>query len=82
MSLLIPCAPDLNDKDQALIASAYERACDQLVEQHGYSSEDLAAVIEPMVDTLIRCYRAGEKNEEGLARYAVAYAIRGRRQHA
>jgi hypothetical protein len=39
MSLLIPNAPDLSSEDEAFIASAYERACDDLVDEHGYTPQ-------------------------------------------
>ena len=75
MSLLIPHAADLNVEDHAKIAEAYEEACDRLVDQHGYTPDRLSDVLDPMVGALLALYRAGQRSENTLSRYATAKAL-------
>lgn len=80
-SLLFPDATDLSDEDHAKLAEAYELACDELVGELGYSSEQLSEAIEPMAVALLALYRAGQHDKVLLGRYASFQAIKAKAEH-
>ncbi len=74
-SLLFPEASDLSQAEHAQLAEAYELACDKLVEEYGYTPELLAAALEPMTAALMAMFRAGQRGEARLGRYAATMAV-------
>jgi hypothetical protein len=74
-SLLFPSAADLTADEHAKLAEAYELACDELVDEYGYSPEKLASVLEPMTVALLALFRAGQHEETALGRYAASKAL-------
>jgi len=80
MSLIFPNASDLSFDDLAKLADAYELACDELVEKHGYSPNDLGLVLDSMTAALLGLYRAGQRDDEVLARYSASQALEEMRE--
>jgi hypothetical protein len=74
-SLLFPTANDLTDAELAQLADAYEIACDELVGEYSYSPERLAMAIEPMTVALLALFRAGQRDNDALGRYASSQAL-------
>ncbi len=74
-SLLFPESPDLEPSSQALLANAYEKACDELAGEHQFNSQQLGALVDDMAQALLDLYSVGQHDEERLARYAVSRAL-------
>jgi hypothetical protein len=74
-SLLFPNSEKLDAATQAMLTAAYEAACDELVVQHHFSSAQLGGVVEVMITALDDLYRAGQRDEGQLTRYAVSRAV-------
>lgn len=79
-SMLFPNAVDLTPDEHEKLAEAYEHACDELVGEHGYSPSKLAAALEPMTVALLTLFRAGQREEEALSRYAASKALAAERE--
>lgn len=80
-SLIFPDAADLTDEDVAALEAAYELACDELVGERSYSTEQLGEAIEPMAVALLALYRAGQRDTARLARYASYQTIKIKPTH-
>ncbi|MBY0560478.1 hypothetical protein [Hyphomicrobium sp.] len=74
-SLLFPQSENLSLDDLAKLADAYELACNELVEHHGFTPEQLAEVLEPMTSALLALQRSGPHDEPQLGRYAASRAL-------
>ena len=74
-SLLFPNSETLDAATQAMLTTAYEAACDELVVQHHFSSPQLGGVIEVMITALDDLYKVGERDPGQLTRYAVSRAL-------
>jgi hypothetical protein len=75
MSLLFPNSRELSEEDNALLADAYELACDELVEDYAYSPQQLATALEPMAVALLVLFKAGQRDRELLGRYSASKAL-------
>ena len=74
-SLLFPNSGNLDNATHEMLTTAYEAACDELVVQHHFSSAQLDGVVEVMITALDDLYRAGQRDEGQLTRYAVSRAV-------
>ena len=71
MSLLFPQCTKLDSTTEALLADAYELACDKLTSEHHVSPTQLGPVIDRVLSALMDFYHAGQRDEAQLAQYAV-----------
>jgi hypothetical protein len=81
-SLFISNPINLSEADEALIATAYKLACDDLVKVFDYSPQRLADCIEPMMVALLALHRIGQRDEAALAHPAILQAQEDVRSHS
>ena len=75
MSLLFPNALDLSSDDHEFLAAAYEKVCDELVANHDFTSDKLICALDGTTGALLALYRAGQRDDEALCRYAASKAL-------
>ena len=80
MCLVFAVSEDLDGPSRDLLSRAYEAACDELQFDHQLSPEALGKLVEVMTTALLDLYRAGQREERQLARYAVSRALVVRRE--
>jgi hypothetical protein len=72
-----PGVPNLSFSERMLLSEAYERACDELIAEYGYTFDQLDGLAEPMTVAILAMYRAGQRDGMQLSRYAASKAIFG-----
>jgi hypothetical protein len=75
MCLVFAACEELDAPSKDLLSRAYEAACDELQSDHHLSPHDLGNLVEVMTVALLDLYRAGQRDERQLARYAVSRAL-------
>ena len=75
MSLLFPDSKNLDRATLDSLTKAYVAACDELSDEHYFTSSQLAGFTDEMTTAIRDLYRAGQRGQNKLTHHAVACAI-------
>jgi hypothetical protein len=75
MRLLYPISEKQDPATEALLRGAVETACHELVEVRKIDSLKLSLIVETIATAILERFKAGERDENSLAEYAIWRAL-------
>ncbi len=75
MSVLFPVPEQQDPATEALLRGAVETTCYSLVRNHNVETLKLNLLIETISAAILERFRAGERDEELMARHAISCAL-------